>query len=240
MLDKLYVVQSKDLEIDVLETEKKQVPPELTETEIQHKLLTERLTAKEKQHSEARQLLNTNELELETLSASKRRAMESSLNASSAKEASQFQNQEIQFATRIQEVEEDTMPLMERMETVQGELDSLKEQLAEITPKLAEMTSAEAARVAELDQKMATMKRERDVLAADIPASLLKQYSSIRRSKRGIGLAPIVNGERCGGCNVKLPIHVLQKAKGDESGKVRCPSCGRILWARVEEPVASE
>lgn len=234
MLDKLYVVQSKDLEIDVLEAEKKEVPPELTETEAQHQRLTERLAIKEKQHSEVRQLLNTNELELESLSASKRRAMESSLNASSPKEASQFQNQEIQFATRIQEVEEDTMPLMERMEVVESEVNALKEQLTEVEPKLEEMTQMETERVAELDKKMATMKAERDILAKDIPASLLKQYNSIRRSKRGIGLAPIVNGQRCGGCNVKLPIHVLQKARGDETGKIRCPSCSRILWARVE------
>ncbi|MEZ4607948.1 MAG: hypothetical protein R2865_14450 [Deinococcales bacterium] len=40
---------------------------------------------------------------------------------------------------------------------------------------------------------------------------MLKQYELVRRSKRGVGLVKIVGGNTCGGCSMRLPIHVLQK-----------------------------
>ena len=235
MLEQLQVVQSKDLEIDALKAEKKLTPPELIELKERFSELSKRMTEKERQHNEVRQRLNANELELSSLTASRRSASESSLSAASAKEAAQYQNQEIQFATRLQEVEEDTLPLMERMEVVQGELDELTDQVEETEPELQSLEKTEAERVKALDDQIEAMAQKRAELAQGISASLLKQYDSIRRSKRGVGLAEVVGGERCGGCSVKLPIHVLQKAKKDDSGKTRCPSCGRILWFKAEK-----
>ena len=193
------------------------------------------MSEKERQHNEVRKRLNANEMELSSLTASRRSASESSLSATSAKEVAQYQNQEIQFATRLQEVEEDTLPLMERMEVVQGELDELTDSVEETEPELKSLEEAEAARVKTLDEQIETMGLERAKLAEGINPTILKQYDSIRRSKRGVGLAEVVGAERCGGCSVKLPIHVLQKAKRDDSGKTRCPSCGRILWFKNEQ-----
>lgn len=235
MLGQLQIVQSKDLEIDALETEKQQTPEELTELRVVFNDLSRRMHDKAKQHDDLRQKINTFEMELATLTSRRKSASEAALNATSAKEAAQFQNQEIQFATRLQEVEEDTLPLMERMEVMQAELDELTDKVEELEPQLQDLEATEAARVKVLDEKISEMASVRSELAKDISASLLKQYDSIRRAKRGVGLAVVVDGSRCGGCNVKLPIHILQKAKKDSTGRTRCPSCGRILWYKQTE-----
>ena len=85
--------------------------------------------------------------------------------------------------------------------------------------------------VAGIEASMANLQDERSSLANEVTPALLKQYEQVRKAKKGTALVLIVNNERCGGCNVKLPIHVLQKvSKGQEI--TRCPSCGRILWAK--------
>ena len=231
MLAKLSEVQTKDLALDTLEAEKNETPQDLIELKAQHEGLSQQLAVKEQQFHEIRQEVNANELELESLATRKKSASESALQAGSAKEASQFQNQELQFTTRLQELEEDTLPLLERMEAIEAERDDLKTQVDEISPKLEEQTAQEEARVQEVESRMDSLKKERDSLAGEVTPSLLKQYESVRRSKRGTGLAEVKNGDRCGGCNVKLPIFVLQKIK--KGGTItRCPSCGRILWLK--------
>ncbi len=233
MLSKLNDIQLKDLEIDRIEAEKKQIPPELTALLKTHAELKVKLQASQAIYDDLRKQVNSNELEIDSMSARRKAASEASLSASSAKEASQYQNQELQFATRVQELEEDTMPLIEKLDTAETNLNELKTEMETLEPELEAMNQAEEDRVIAIEESTVNLKLERAVMVKEIPTSLLKQYEQVRRAKRGTGLALIVNSKRCGGCNMQLPIHVVQKAKKD--GQVtRCPSCGRILWNKTE------
>ncbi len=229
MLQRLTEVQAFDLQIDSLRQERAEVPPELTALTAKRDDLRRRLEAKRAEVDDLRRKVNTNELELKSMGERRRAAADSAMRASSAKEASQFQNQELQFATRVQELEEDTLPLMEALETVTAEHDALKAELDELLPQLEDMRLAEEARVADVDARIESAASERESLAAEIDGSLLKQYDQIRTARRGIGVVEIVGNASCGGCNVRLPIHIVQKARKGV-GVTRCPSCGRILW----------
>ncbi len=231
MLEKLNNVQTRDLDLDALEQEKKKTPKELIATREQKASLQAALDNAQQRHNELRKQLNINELELEDLATRRKSAADSATAARNSKEASQYQNQELQFATRLQELEDDTIPLIGSMEQLEKELQTLKEQLAELEPKLEELLKAEDARLATVNEKIAALAGERDALAREIDASLLKQYEQVRRSKRGLGIVAIIDNQRCGGCNMRLPIHVIQKAKSGR-GITRCPSCGRILWPK--------
>jgi len=230
MIEKLFDVQARDLEIDALKTERGQTPQELIDAQAVQENLERRRRDRQASLDDVQKQVRTNELELETLQARRKTATESALMATTAKEASQYQNQELQFATRLEELEGDTLPLMERVESLQTDVEALEAELAEVTPQVEEMTEQEAARVKAIDTKMKALQTERDKLTEGIDAALLKQYEQVRRSKRGVGLA-LVNGTQCGGCNVRLPIHVVQKVKRGK-GITRCPSCGRILFAK--------
>jgi len=233
MLEKLSEVQGFDLQLDTLREERAQTPPELLETREKRHDLVRRLERKKQERDELRRRVASTDLELKTLQQRRKDASELGLRASSAKEASQYQNQELQFATRVQELEEDALPLMETLETLEQEVDGLQAELDEVQPTLDTMVAEEDERVAAVDAKTDEVKKRRDALAGTLDRALLKQYEQVRRARRGVGLVEIVDNQRCGGCSVRLPIHVIQKARRGR-GVVRCPSCGRILWPKGE------
>lgn len=231
MLNRLSDVQTRDLELDSLQEEKGRTPPELIETRQRKNGLEERLAKRRQERDELRKRVSQNELDLSALDERRRAAAAAGLRADSSKEASQFQNQELQFATRVQELEEDTMPLMGQVEALDEDISGLEAELGELQPVLEELAAQEEARLAELDLRIDSLAGERDSLANDIDKQLLRQYEQVRKARRGIGLVPVVSNQQCGGCNVKLPIHIVQKAR-KAVGVTRCPSCGRILWAK--------
>ncbi len=231
MLEKLSEVQAFDLQIDAYREERGQTPPELIATRAKRSDLQRRLDRKKQERDELRRRVQNNELDLRSLTERRKGASEAALRASSTKEASQYQNQELQFATRVQELEEDTLPLMESLETLDNEVAELEHQLGEVQPVLDDMVAKETARVERIDAEIASIHGRRDGLAAAIDDALLKQYEQVRRARRGVGLVEIVENQRCGGCSVRLPIHVIQKARSGR-GVTRCPSCGRILWPK--------
>lgn len=231
MLEKLSQVQLFDLDLDALEDKKGLVPPELTDTQTRKRDLEAELAAVRAAHDELRRQVSGNELELQSLAERRKSAASAATAAQSGKEASQYQNQELQFATRLEELEADTLPLIEQMEGLEARIRGLEEELAAVEPELARMLEEEAKRLGALDEESAVIAGNRDALAREIDAGLLKQYEQVRRSRRGLGLVPIIDNKRCGGCNMQLPIHVLQKA-GRSKAVTRCPSCGRILWPK--------
>jgi uncharacterized protein len=231
MLEKLNDVQTRDLSLDALEGEKLKTPQALIDLQAESEALQRKLADRREKHQEVAKQVRASELEMGALSDRRKAAAASALEAESNKEASQFQNQELQFATRLEELEADTLPLMERMEQLGGEVANLEAQANELNPRLEAMITEEKARVDSIEASMENLRGERDKIASEVNSSLLKQYEQVRKAKKGTALVPVVNHERCGGCNVKLPIHVLQKvSKGQDI--VRCPSCGRILWAK--------
>ncbi len=229
MLEALSQVQALDLELDGLEVEQARTPQELLDIRARRTELANVLGQRQRDHDDLQRRVRANELDLAALEARRRASSESSLRATSVKEASQFQNQEIQFATRVQELEEETFPLMESLETLADEVSGLEDLLAEIDPTMKKLESVEKKRVARTRGKITSLSRSRNHLAETIERPLLRQYEQVRKSRRGVGLVEILHRERCGGCNVKLPIHVIQKSQRDGS-VTRCPSCGRILW----------
>ena len=234
MLERLNRVQERDLKLDALDAERADVPADLVALRGEKSGLDERLAARTAERDALRARVREAELELAALRERTKTASESALRADSAKEAAQFQNQELQFSTRAQEIEEDVLPLMEELEGLETVVSELEETLAELTPRLQEMEQRERDRLEEIDQREGSLAAEREAAAGEVPKPLLTQYEQVRRARRGVGLVELAGGN-CGGCNVKLPIHVLQKAKRAGSGVVRCPNCGRILWNKTED-----
>lgn len=231
MLKDLSQIQRYDLDIDALDKDRQHTPPELIDMRRHKESLRDTLESVEADYNEARREVDANELEIKTLDERRKAAADAATAAQSGKEAMQYQNQELQFATRLQELEEDTMPMIERLDRLEQRVNELKEELAELEPNLQALVDAEQQRVEAIDKKIAALEAERETLTGDVAKPLLQQYEQIRRAKRGLALVEVVGDERCGGCNMKLPIHVLQKAQRSKGTQVtRCPSCGRILW----------
>src|SRR5690625_6674304 len=106
-MKQLAEVQERDLEIDALGEVRGQTPEERTEARKLKEALEAELSAREAELAGVAAQVRAADLELAALEERRKAAAASSLTAESPKEASQFQNQELQFATRVQEVEED-------------------------------------------------------------------------------------------------------------------------------------
>jgi predicted nucleic acid-binding Zn-ribbon protein len=228
MLSALREVQALDLRRDALAAERQDVPAPLVEARAQHEALQARLGPARQEHEALRRAVASAELELRSLQDRRKEAVAGAQRASSTKEASQYQNQEIQFATRAQELEDDTLDLMRRFEEKEEVVAGLQGEVDAATPALAALEEAERQRLADLETQDGDLAMERARLCASIDGALLKQYEQVRRARRGLALVQVQNGKHCGGCHVQLPMHVVQKvARGD--GVIRCPSCGRLL-----------
>lgn len=228
MLETLSEVQSLDLQRDALAVERGEVPAELLAARERRETLRRDLARVQQEHEALRRRVASNELDLKTLQERRKEASESALRATTSKEMAQYQNQELQFATRAQELEEDTLPLMEELEGVAATMAGLEEQLAAMTPELEALEGAERERVAAVDARDADLVDRRARLGHEVEPGLLRQYEQVRRARRGLALVGLQGGKRCGGCHVQLPIHVLQKVRKGV-GVTRCPSCGRLL-----------
>lgn len=230
MLQKLNELQNIDLEVSAFRAQLDEVPSELVELRQIVADLEKQLAHDQAIRDGLRSDLNELELELGTLQERRQEASAAAMRAETAKEASQFQNQELQFGTRVQEVEEDIIPLMEKTEAAEEQVQSLLDTLGGHRPNLEELETIEAERIATIESNSEDVRNAREKLAKEIDTPLLRLYDQIRHS-RGTALAELVDNARCTGCNVQVPMHVVQKVK---RGKdiVRCPSCGRIVWSQ--------
>lgn len=239
-LAQLNHLQDKDLELDRIREEQGLIPSELSAAREEFGALEHQLADLQDRLREVRVVYHRADLELQDLKGKYDRAKQAQMGASSAKEQTQYGEQMRQLEDRIEElegnekkkIEGEIMPLMEQMDKLEGEIEGVRAKVEEARPKLEAMEAANRDRIAELEATYQEKKRERDALAASIPANIVREYESIRRARRGTGLARMAKagaGYRCTACNVQLPMHVAQQVH-QASKVVRCPSCGRILW----------
>lgn len=230
MLDTLIEVQALDLERDAIAVTRGETPAELLAARARHAGLRADFERVRDDHDDLRRQVAATDLELKSLQERRKEASAFALRAASAKEMSQYQNQELQFTTRAQELEEDALPLMERLEARADELAGLQAQLDELGPELEALDEAERTRLFDVEKRDADLADRRERLATSVEAPMLRQYEQIRKARRGLALVALEDAKRCGGCHVQLPIHVVQKVRKG-LGVTRCPSCGRLLRA---------
>jgi uncharacterized protein len=144
-----------------------------------------------------------------------------------AKELESIQHEIENLKRRRSDREDEMLGLMEvreelerRAAEAQASSDALREQVETVGgAALEELTSIEA----ELEAKVS----ERHALAPQIEPDTLDLYEDLRKQKKGIGAAALVDGV-CQGCHEQLSAMELDKVKRVE-GVRRCEHCRRIL-----------
>jgi len=232
----LYTLQEHDQELDRIKEEQAQLPPELVEAREKWASLSDKLAHLREQYVTLQREYQQNDLEIKDLAAKRKQAEDEQLLSTSVREQTQFENRIQQLSTRIDELTELTMPILEEMERLGEQIKEIEAQVAELKPELDSLEAANAERVAALEEDYQAKLAKRQEMSGSIPASLLREYETIRRARKGIGVARVkVQGGvyLCEACSVQLPTHVAQRVY--QSGQVvRCPGCGRLLWRGPE------
>lgn len=238
-LAELNRLQERDLELDQIRQDQSRIPDELAQARMHLRQLEVHLSDLQEQLREVRMAYHRLDLELQDLKSKREKAKAAQAQATGAKEQTQYGEQIRQLTGLIEDIEGNNkdvvgqiLPLLEQMEKLEEQLLQVKAQVQEARPRLEALEAANQQRVDALEADYQSKKISRDQLAASIPAAIVKEYESIRRARKGTGLAKMAktsSGYRCTACNMQLPMHVAQQVH-QASKVVRCPSCGRILW----------
>ncbi|WP_315904227.1 C4-type zinc ribbon domain-containing protein [Streptomyces sp. ASQP_92] len=148
---------------------------------------------------------------------------------SSPKDLESLQRELVSLAKRQGDLEDVVLEVMERREAAQERAAELTERVSSVQAKADDATARRDAALAGLDAEIASATKEREVVAASVPADLLKLYDKLRAQQGGVGAARLFQ-RRCEGCRLELNITEVNEVKAAAPDTVlRCENCRRIL-----------
>ena len=195
--------------------------------ELTHEL-SNRLGARDDLRAELARI----ESDVALVDARRARDAERLSSSSNVKEAQGLESELASLARRKNDLEDAELEVMERLEAADSSVAE-QEALIAATNDEGSLLSAEARRViAEATGILESATRDREALAAGIPADLLALYD--RLTPRNAGAA-LLTARTCGGCHIVLAGTDLQQLRqAAEDAVVTCPECGCIL-VRTDE-----
>ncbi|MEU2059023.1 C4-type zinc ribbon domain-containing protein [Streptomyces sp. NPDC013455] len=153
---------------------------------------------------------------------------------SSPKDLSNLQHEIVSLAKRQGDLEDVVLEVMERREAAQERVNELTERVSSVQSKIDDATGRRDAAFEEIDTETASVTKEREVVAASVPAELLGLYDKLRRQQGGIGAAKLY-ARTCQGCRQELAITELNEIRrAAPDTVVRCENCRRILVRTAE------
>ncbi|MEX0151675.1 zinc ribbon domain-containing protein [Microbacterium sp. LMI1-1-1.1] len=152
--------------------------------------------------------------------------------SSNAKQAQGFENELTSLARRKSDLEDAEIALMERLEAADAAVAEQEALIAETNAQGTQLSAEAKTTVAEATTRLEAARRDRDAVAAAIPADLVALYERLAARGNGAGL---LRAGACEACRIVLPpsdLSAVRRAQTDEV--VFCPECGAIL-VRTEE-----
>jgi predicted nucleic acid-binding Zn-ribbon protein len=144
-----------------------------------------------------------------------------------AKELEALQHEIASVHKRRSDREDELLALLEMRENLEADAVAAEQQSAALRARADEAASSAADELARIATDISERTTQREAIAAEIDAELLELYDDLRRQKKGIGAAALVDGV-CQACHEQLSSVELDKLKRAE-GIRRCERCRRIL-----------
>ncbi|WP_307167566.1 zinc ribbon domain-containing protein [Streptomyces rishiriensis] len=147
----------------------------------------------------------------------------------SSKDLENLQREIVSLAKRQGDLEDIVLEVMERRESAQERVAELTERVGSVQGKIDDAIARRDAALEGFDGESATVTKEREVIAASVPADLLKLYEKLREQQGGVGAAKLYQ-RTCQGCRQELAITELaEMRKAPSDAVLRCENCRRIL-----------
>lgn len=150
------------------------------------------------------------------------------LGAKTNEQYNAFKNEIEYCQAEIRKFEDRILERMAESEALDKNLKTAESALAE-EKRNVEAEKAAAREKTQRDQaELAAVQKKRAELAARMGKPAYSNYERIRKTRRGIAVAEVVDG-RCTACNMTLRLQFLLDLKLSEK-MMTCESCGRILY----------
>ena len=239
-LDLIRDIQKLDENLDHLEEEIGRLPKHVEE--IEKKLEDHKTQLAAEKHALALNEKERRRLEGEVALAQEKAArLQEQISEVKTNDQYRALRNEISFAKKeIRIAEDHIIDRMVEAEALAGKVAAAEQALAEENVGVAKEV-AEVERVVEGDrQKLAASRIERNQVAAQVPARLLRAYERVRRKLKDRAVSAAVAG-RCSSCNMVLRQQLLQQLRrSTNEDVVTCEFCGCILYDPTLETVPAE
>lgn len=152
--------------------------------------------------------------------------------SSNAKQAQGFESELTSLQRRKSDLEDTEIALMERLEAADAAVAEQEALISDTNARGAQLSAEAKTTVAEATARLEAARRDRDAVAAAVPADLLALYERLASRGNGAGL---LRAGACEACRMVLPpsdLNTVRRSQTDEV--VFCPECGAIL-VRTEE-----
>jgi predicted nucleic acid-binding Zn-ribbon protein len=144
-----------------------------------------------------------------------------------AKELESLQHDIQNLRRRRSDREDELLALMEIREGVEAEAATARVRSDALRADVERVAGAGEQELRRIEGELAARRAEREALASAIDPELLELYEDLRRQKKGVGAAALVDGV-CQGCHEQLSAVELDRLKRTD-GVRRCEHCRRIL-----------
>jgi uncharacterized protein len=144
-----------------------------------------------------------------------------------AKELESLQHEVENLRRRRSDREDELLVILERREELEQRAKEEDARASELRSGLDELAGSSAAELEQIGRELVAKSGERGRLVSAFDAELLELYEDLRRQKKGVGAAALVDGV-CGGCHEKLSAVELDRVKRAKDVP-RCEYCRRIL-----------
>jgi hypothetical protein len=118
---------------------------------------------------------------------------------------------------------------MEAYDQAQKAVSTESVKVKEFEKKAEEQKARLKSKQSSLQERQKTLQTELPALEQDVPPPLLQRYRRILANKGDMAIAPITNGNMCGGCHMKLTPQTVIEAKSN-ADPATCEQCGRFLF----------
>jgi len=227
-IEKLLILQDRDLRIERLQVELEQIPAQRAALQGRTSSSQGALDAAKKRVMEIESRRKELELEVKGLKERIDKYSNQQLQTKKNDEYRALANEIENCKQQIVGIEDREIECMEQTEAAQRAVKAAQA-VAEAARKDME------GQVGELDRREATLKQElaeveasRATAAATVEGQALSRYQRLFDGKGGRVVVGIQHGV-CGGCHMRLPTQVSVQVRGNQE-VVTCPNCARILY----------
>jgi uncharacterized protein len=144
-----------------------------------------------------------------------------------AKELGSIQHEIENLKRRRSDREDEMLGLMEVREELERRASEAQSTSDGLRARVEEVGGAGLEELRDIDIELKAKIAERQLAVPEIDPDVLELYEDLRKQKKGIGAAALVDGV-CQGCHEQLSAMELDKLKRAEGVK-RCEYCRRIL-----------
>jgi predicted nucleic acid-binding Zn-ribbon protein len=182
---------------------------------------------------EAQRLENDADMIGRKADAEERRLYDGSV--ANPKELESIQHEVASLRDRRRRTDDELLERMVEKEDLETKIAGGEAQLQEARERLSAIRGAAGTELEDIERGLVERAGEREALLPEFDEELLRMYEELRRSKRGVGVAALVDGV-CQGCHQKLS--ALEMAHLKTQDVKRCEYCNRILVPQTPAPAA--